>query len=234
MRGLGALPEFEVHNEGDRRAFRVYQLRPDPVIREIVIASRHRYVLFKSLCETHRVVELLDELGTLRHPRALWAYRDVEGRVRSAVTKFGSTASDALRAIAAGMGDELWQAQGLSEDSLRLIRSIDWDAATPADGVALLWYVRNRLFFEQRVHTRPDVLLVSYNELVRAPEPTMRAVCCFLDVEWNPVVAAHIDRRALGSKPPVVLQPEIRARCDALAVELDEAARAALAAVGQT
>lgn len=231
VRGLERLPEFEVYNEGDRRAFRVYRLRPDPVIRDIVLRSRHRYVLFKPLCETHRIGQLLDGLGTPRPPRALWAYRDVDGRTRSAVTKFGSAASNALRAIADGTGDTLWQAQGLSDDSLRLIGSIDWDAATAADGAALLWYVRNRLFFETGADARPDVLLVTYNELAHTPEATMRAVCRFLEVEWSPVVAAHIDQRAAHGKPPVVLDPEIRARCDSLAAALDKAATARLAAV---
>jgi hypothetical protein len=230
VRGLETLPEFEVHNEGDRRAFSRYRLRPDPVIREIVLASRHRFVLFKPLCETHRIVELLDGLGTPRRPLALWAYRDVDGRVRSAAAKFGSTASDALRAVAEGRGGHLWQGEGLSEDSLGLIASVDWDEATAADGIALLWYVRNRLYFERGVDTRADVLLVPYGDLVRTPEPTMRAVCRFLGVRWSPAVAAHIDGRSLGRKPPVVLHPEIRSRCDALLVELDEAARPRLAA----
>jgi lipopolysaccharide/colanic/teichoic acid biosynthesis glycosyltransferase len=226
VRGLGALPEFEIHNEGDRRAFERYRLRPDPVIREIVKRSRHRFVLFKPLCETHRLTQLLDELATPQSPKALWAYRGVDGRVRSAVTKFGPAASDALRAIAGGSGGALWQALGLSVDSLRLIGSLDWNAATAEDGAALLWYVRNRLFFEQQVDRRHDVLLLSYTELTRSPKETMRGVCDFLGAEWRPAVSAHIDARAARSKPPVELHPEIRVRCDALESALDEAAAA--------
>src|SRR3954449_6521663 len=47
VRGLEESPEVEVHNENDGAAFDRFLLRPDPVIRRIVLESCHRYVLFK-------------------------------------------------------------------------------------------------------------------------------------------------------------------------------------------
>ena len=64
VRSLEGSPEFEVHNENDQLAFDRFLLRPDPVIRSLVGASPHRYVLFKPLCDSHRVDRLLDGLGT--------------------------------------------------------------------------------------------------------------------------------------------------------------------------
>ena len=88
-RGLDIAPEFEVHNENDREVFDHFLLRDDAVVRRIVLASRHEYVLFKPLCDSHRVDHLLDTLDTPSPGRAIWAYRDVDGRARSAVSKFG-------------------------------------------------------------------------------------------------------------------------------------------------
>jgi hypothetical protein len=217
------LPEVETYNEGNRVAFDRYRLRPLPVIRGLVTCSRHRLVLFKPLLDSHALPDLLDHLETPMSPRAIWAYRDVDGRVRSALSKFGANALEAMRAIAERRADGSWQAQGLSPQSLELIRSIDWDDASVADGAALLWYVKNRMFFEVGLDRRHDVLPVSYGALVRDPGCTMRAVCGFLDVPWRPSASAHIDRRS-AVKPAVLLDPRIRSLCDGMMEQLDAVA----------
>src|SRR5207248_1518559 len=135
VRGLEASPEVEVRNENDSKAFERFRLRPDTVLRQIVLASRHRYVLFKPLCDSHRVDELL-ALHTPTSGRAIWAYRGVDGRVRSALAKFGDANLRVLTEIAAGRGGDRWQAQRLSRESLDLIRSFDWPAVSPASAAA--------------------------------------------------------------------------------------------------
>jgi hypothetical protein len=224
VRGLANLPEFETYNEGNRVAFDRYRLRPQPVIRDLVMRSRQRFVLFKPLLDSHAVPDLLDRLDTPMSPRAIWAYRDVDGRVRSALSKFGANALEAMRATAEGRADGSWQAQGLSPESVELIRSIDWDDASAADGAALLWYVKNLMFFEAGLDRRDDVLPVSYGALVRDPSRTMRAVCGFLDVPWRPSTSAHIDRRSAFTGLAVTLDPRIRTLCDGMMEQLDAAA----------
>jgi hypothetical protein len=226
-RGLGTLPEVELRNEGDRAAFRRYRLRPDEVVRDVVARSGQGFVVFKPLLDIHRVPGLLTGLGSASPGKVLWAHRDVDGRVRSALSKFGPAARDALHEVAAGRAPAAWQAQGLSEHSLEVIRSVDWARAEPADGIALLWYVKNRLFFEHGLDGRPDVLLVSYGDLVGEPVETSRAVCRFLGAEWRESVCSHIDRRAAKRREPVVLQPRIRELCDELAARIEAAAATA-------
>src|SRR5919202_3856242 len=112
------------------------------------------------LCDSHRTPELLDDVGLSPAPLALWAYRSVDGRVRSAVAKFGTDNLRILRDLAAGRGHERWQAQRLSADSLELIGSFDWATMSPASAAALFWYVRNRLFFELGLDRREDGVLL--------------------------------------------------------------------------
>jgi hypothetical protein len=225
VRGLEERPEVEVHNENDRAAFERFRLRPDPVVRKIIGASRHRHVLFKPLCDTHRVDELL-ALDTPRPGRAIWAYRGVDGRVRSALAKFGDTNLRVLTEIAAGRGSETWQAQRLSRESMELIGSFEWPAMSPASAAALFWYVRNSLYFDLGLDSRDDVLLSSYDALVAAPEAGTRAVASFLGLEWDPSLAAHIERRDGENAAPLELDPRVRRVCDELQERLD-----ALAAV---
>jgi hypothetical protein len=225
VRGLERSPEFAVYNENHRAAFSRFQLRPDPVIRGLIERSRHPYVLFKPLCDTHRTPELLDGLGLRRAPRAIWAYRSVDGRARSAVAKFGDVNLRVLRELAQGGGRTRWEAQRLSPESLQLIASFDWDRVGPLDAAALFWYVRNRLFFELDLAGRPDVLLVSYDVMVTRPEAEMTRICEFLGVTYDRRLISHVQPRPAGRAEALRLDPRIRACCDELAARLEAAHR---------
>jgi hypothetical protein len=223
VRGLERSPEFEVRNENDDDAFQRFLLRPDPVIRTLVEESGHRYVLFKPLCDSHRIGAILDGLGTPSPGRAIWAYRDVRGRVRSAVQKFGPANLDALRRIAGGEGDRMWQAGGLSPERLELIRSFDYGEMTPESAAALFWFLRNSLYFDEGLDTRSDVALASYGATVAGPEQAMRALCDVLDFPYQPALIAHIDARSSRPAAPLELDPRVAELCDGLEARLDAA-----------
>jgi hypothetical protein len=232
-RGFERRPEFEVHNENSRRAFERFQLRPNPVIRDIVARSGHRFVLFKPLCDSHRTTELLDHLGTVSPGRAIWVFRSVDGRVRSAIAKFGPTNLRVLSEIAAGRGDGLWQAQGLSNESRDFIRSIDYAHLSPESAAALFWYVRNSLYFELGLHERDDVMLASYDSLLRDGSAVMRVLCRFLDLPYDPDLVAHVDSARSPDQSRLAIEGGIRARCDELAERLGVAEREKRAAFGE-
>ena len=225
VRGLDQDPRFQVYNENHRAAFSRFQLRPDPVVRQLIERSRHPYVLFKPLCDSHRTADLLDGLGLRRAPRAMWAYRSVDGRARSAVAKFGDSNLRMLRELAAGEGRDRWEAQRLSPDSLQLISSFDWARRSPLDAAALFWYVRNRLYFELGLAERSDVLLVSYDALIADPEAEMSRICGFLDLPFDRRLVAHVEGRGGGGDASLELHPRIRERCDELTGQLDAAHR---------
>jgi hypothetical protein len=220
VRGLEASPEFEVRNENDRETFARFRIRMDRVV-PVLSASRHHYVLFKPLCDSHQATFLLDGLPTPRPGRVIWAYRDVDGRARSAVAKFGDTNLQVLRQIAAGGGADRWEAQGLSDASRALIASFDWERRTPHDAAAVFWLVRNSLYFELGLDRRDDVTLASYEALVDDPEMAMQDLCRFLDFPYGPQLIAHIDRRARAPRPPIELDLAIRRHCDEMRERLD-------------
>ena len=235
VRGFETSPSFDVCNENDARAFVRFRLRPLPDLRALIGSNDHRAVLLKPLAESHRIVELLDGLGTPTAPRAIWAYRGVDGRVRSAVAKFGPNNLLALRAIAEDRHDRDWSVDGpaqeivdtirdgLSGANLELVRSFDYDRLDAAAGAALFWYVRNSLYFELALHARDDVVLSSYDSMVGNPEPTMRTLCRFLAHPFSEDLIAHVDTRS-AMPPRVTLPDEIRRRCDELEIRLAVAA----------
>ncbi len=230
LRGLGVTPEVEVHNENDGRAFDRYRLRANETIEAIIERSGHSHVLFKPLCDSHRTDELLDALRTRTPGKAVWAYRDVDGRVRSAIAKFGDGNRQVLREYAAGSNTTRWHVQRMSPDTAALVRSFDYDTMTAESGAALMWYVRNRLYFDLGLDLRTDVHPVSYNSFVEAPETTMRALCAFLELPYSCALVAHVSARAPTHAGALDIDPRIRAACEQLRARLDAAALQAIEA----
>jgi hypothetical protein len=228
VRGLERSPQFEVHNENDRRLFLRYELKSMDKVREIVRTSRARFVLFKPLCDSHRADQLLDDLGTTMPARAIWAYRGMEGRVRSSLSKFRDHNLTVLGDIAAGRALDRWQARGIRPDTMELIRRFDWDRMTPASASALFWYVRNRLLFDLNLTDRPDLVVVRYRDLVKTPRDAFEPVVNLLGVRWSNGFVAHIDGRessASRPKPPLPIDARVRDICAELEERLDDVAR---------
>jgi hypothetical protein len=222
LRALGASGEFEIRNENDGAAFDDFMLRDDKVVERLVRDGRQRFVLFKPLCDAHRTDELL-ALPTATPGRAVWIYRSVDGRARSAVAKFGDANRRALADIAAGRAGDAWQAQRLSPETRQLIAGFDYSSMTPESAAALFWLARNRLFFELGLHEREDVLLSSYDQLLAEPDATIRRLCDFLGAECDPRMIPEVAARRPTDR--LDLDPRIRAACDELEHRLGAALR---------
>ncbi len=220
-RGLGMAAQVEVHNENDSRAFERYKLRPASVIESIIATSRHSHVLFKPLCDSHRTDELLDDLKTATPARAVWAYRDVDGRVRSALAKFGDGNRRVLQEFADGSNTERWHVQRMSRETTELVRSFDYSTMSAASGAALMWVVRNRLYFDLGLDRRFDVLLVSYLAFLNDPAATMRQLCGFLDFPYTASLIEQVTTRAPTYREPLDIDPRIREQCSVLADRLE-------------
>ena len=212
--------EVAVYNESmDSRAFSSFALRSDEVIRELVSRSRHRCVVFKSPLDSHRVVHLLAELGTPSRGRAIWAYRSMEGRVRSLLAVWPESNWRALRDVAAGVSR--WEGSGLSEEQLALVRSFDYDRMTPDSGAALHWYLRNSFFFELDLYQRPDIALVSYERMIDDPARFLEMLCAFVGISYDSRMTRGIGRRPDPIGRHLDVDPRIRELCEALEVRLD-------------
>lgn len=227
--GLEMAPDVWVYNEGNRRAFRNFRLRPLPRIDELIARSRSRIVVFKPLCDSHRIGQILRDVSSARQPRALWAWRDVEGRVRSTLAKFPTSNLDVIRAWAAGEADDHWQVQGLSEHSRAFLTSLDHERMSPGTAAAAFWYVRNRLYFELGLDRHPDAMSVSYDLLMRDPARCMRAITAFCEIGYRPELVAHVNP-SLSSRhrrEDLDIDPRVLERCHDLTDRLLQATTAA-------
>lgn len=230
VRGLERAPEVEAHNENDRAAFSRFRLRSPDVVEALVRGSAHELVLFKPLCDSHDVVDLLARHSRPGHPaRAVWVYRDPDGRARSAVAKFGDNDRVVLEAINSGDGSGLWQAQRLSPAVLATLASFDVAALSPESASALFWWARNSLFFDLGLDRRDDVVLVSYRQFVADAAAQLRPVCDLLGFPARPSLVEHVDARAGTTVRREEIDERVRVLCDELEARLDAVAARDLA-----
>jgi hypothetical protein len=230
LRGLDAAPEIEVRGENDKTVFFRYRLRSPEVLRSTIARSRHAIVLVKPICDSQRVPELL-ALSGVAPGRAIWAYRDVDDRARSEVSKFGDANLRALRQIAAGQGESIWQGELLGPEAVALVASFDYDPESPTcmspdTAAALFWVVRNGLYFGLGLDARPDVMLSSYDALVADPEASMRELCDFIGFPCRPALWDHVEARTSHARRPLDIDPRVRELSDAMAARLEAARRA--------
>jgi hypothetical protein len=219
---LGRLPGVETYGESDPRAFESFRIRGPEIISGILRASRSRAVVFKPLCDSHRTASLLEQLGpTISPPRAVWVYRSPDDRIRSSVARFGDSNLQVLRRIAEAGDLTSWQAGGLSNDRIALLRSFDYDHLSAESAAGLFWYVRNSLYFDDGLDRRQDVTLCSYDAFVASPDPSMQALCRFLGLKYDKASVRRV--RASPSRPALALDERVRTLCDEMIKQLDTA-----------
>lgn len=185
--------EFDVFREISD-AMLNFRIKEDSVIRGLVARSHHRYAVFKPLTDSHRAKEFL-----MFTPKAyvIWMFRRVEDRANSAVIKSGTHNLEVLRGIADGSGLDRWQALGISEQVRRLVASYDYSQMTPHDAAALMWYVRNSLFFTLGLDKEENVLPLAYEDFVADPQQVMLSICDFLGASFDPEMVSVVHARSV-------------------------------------
>jgi len=209
---LGHSPQFENLGESDQRAFSSYSLRDIGTVRQLIRDCPYRYIVLKPLKDSHRVRELLDLEPA---GKALWAFRSYLDRVNSAVRQFGRHPLSVFQAMMEGRTDA-WQLQGMSSDVERVLRSVRVSELTAHDGAALMWWVRNSLFFSQSLAIESRVRLWSYDRFVKDPETELRIVLEFLGGQFSPYMLDGVHGHSIGKEEQPALRSDIASLCASL------------------
>ncbi len=210
---LDHVPEVMTFSEGSAPYFRGVLLEPLPRVEALLRRSPFPVVALKPICETHRVLELLDRFPDAR---AIWIFRHYPDAVNSASVKWTS-GTEAVRRLAAGdLQGAGWRAGGLTPEKLDVVRRLYDDRMSLHAANALMWYLRNDLYFDLKACDRPDVLLVRYEDLVSEPKDAFVRVFGFLGLQPPPgfessVYGSSVSRRGFPEIPT-----EIKALCDGL------------------
>ena len=214
---LGRSPEIENLGESDARAFTDYFLRDDDTVERLIRKAPYRMMIFKPLKDSHRVDDLL-AIGS--NAKAIWAYRNYWDRINSAVKHFGKHPLDVFARYNRGEG-AAWQLSAISAEDARLLAQFDIDRLSEFDGAALMWYIRNSLFFNQRLEDNDRVFLWSYDEFVSDPATELKPLTHFLGTHYYPYMTRKVHSRSIGKDSRPQLNPRIEELCDSMLERLE-------------
>jgi hypothetical protein len=218
---LGRSPQIENLGENDQRAFQYNSLRGIKTIDRLIQKSPYRHIVFKPLKDSHRALELLQ----LRvDSRAIWLFRNYADRVNSAVKLFGRHPLDVFQNYK-NTGTVSWQLQCLEREDGDLIRGMNLDSLTEYDGAALMWYVRNKLFFNLNLCANPSVYLLSYEAFVSKPLDEMRSLTEFLGSDFSAKMVEGVHGESLRKSEPPNIRPDIEKLCTDLYKRLEATPR---------
>lgn len=204
--------QTDVYHETDPRAFDQYLMREPAVIRQLVQRSPAECFVIKALCELDR----LPMLATAFAPaKIVWIVRDYNDVVNSARVSFKSLPGDMTR-LAADRDGADWRGRGMSDATHVLLRRLYTPGSSADTAIALFWYLRNILFFEQGWDRDPRVLLVRYERLVTQPEQEFRRLFTFLGLRYAPRISRHVFAHSIGRRETPAIAPEVRAVCEDL------------------
>lgn len=202
----------DVYHERDTRAFKDYVMRQPKVIRKLAENSRAPVFVIKSLCELDRLPALMEEFAP---SRLVWIVRDYRDMINSALVSFPSLPRSMAQIYADRTAAD-WRSRGLSDATYGIIRKLYRPGIDDASAVALFWYMRNVLFFENRFDRMPNSALTLYEPLVTEPDQELRRIFEFLELEYSRSISRHVFASSIRRRPAPAIDPEIDAVCTEL------------------
>jgi hypothetical protein len=210
LQALDCSPEIATFSEGVSPYFDRVLLQPLDRVERLLQRSPFPVVALKPICETHRVHELLDRF---EGSKAIWIFRDYRDTVNSVSVKWRS-GRDVLGRLANGV--VTWRSGGLSREKINLVKRLYRDDMTLHEANAVMWYLRNGLFFDLNAHERPNILLVRYEDLVTDPYNGFARLFDFVDLPAPRDYGSLIRSSGVSKKPFPEISAEIRSLCEEL------------------
>lgn len=205
-------PDADVYHETDDDAFVDYELKDDAEVRRLVARSNGSHAVFKSIADSNRADELLAQHAG---SRAIWIYRRYQDAVNSAMEKW-SEHNEYLRLVLEEPERARWRRRNLSDGDLALIRSHYERRLSEPSARALIWYIRNRVYFNLALQSRADVMLINYEELVTSPRQHLRAAFDFVGLPFQDRFFEHVSTASIRKEAEPAIDHQVARLCDEL------------------
>jgi hypothetical protein len=210
--------ETDVYHERDTRAFDNYRLRGWNVIHHLSDTSHARYVVIKALCESDHLHDLLAEFAPAR---AVWMIRNYEDVVNSMLVSFPNHARK-IENIVTGRNPGDWVVQNMSPDTRALIRKLYHPEISDTSAAALIWYLRNVLYFDQGLEDDRRVRLIRYENAVTEPQISFKRLFDYLELAYSPRLVKYVSASSIKRRSEPDIEPAIREECEQLDMKFNE------------
>lgn len=211
--------QTDVCHESDSRAFEDYQMRPGAVIHRLVDDSNASHFVIKALFELQEFGKLLADFAPAK---ALWLVRNFDDMVNSHLRTWSGCPAT-IGNIVADRNSAGWRGLGMSDSTHALLKDLYSPQINDASAVALFWYFRNILFFEQAFEDNQNVMPIRYESLVTEPRANFARVFEFLGIAYAPRLTRTVFASSIRKNPVPDIDPEIRSLCEGVLARFDAA-----------
>lgn len=209
---LNRCNDTECYLENDNEAFYNYLLRDLDCISELINSSKAKVVIFKSISDSQNVSNFLDRFPS---GKAIWTFRHYYDVVNSSLRNFHEHRKYLYYMLyepqIAG-----WRLQNVTTEHFDLVKKYYNLGIDDASSRALIWYLRNSLFFQQGLDTDERVMLTQYEKLVSVPVQSFEIVFKFLNIVNNDRASDIAFSTSINKNRTPVINPEIKQICNEL------------------
>jgi len=206
-------PEIAVYDESrNSSSFLDFRLRSLDITEKIISENPFPTACFKPLADSHIATQLLE-----RFPSAffIWALREYRDVANSFLRKFPH-ATRAIRLVCAGKKGGGWFQEGISAETAHILRNLPWQDFSDYDFACLVWWARNRLYFEQNLEKESRVLLMRYEKMVKNPEESLKEITAFIGIPFSKQMTRYIHARSISRFSYPEISTPVRNMCDDL------------------
>lgn len=189
-----------------------WELKPFPEIEVLLKRSKAKICIFKPLEDTHRVLEMLDNFDG---SKAIFIFRHYADVVNSSMRLgWGDHLKQYIENINDGVPFKYSGPLNLSDENVKLVRDLCHKDISAESSSALVWYLRNSIYFDYHLKENPRVLLVQYERLVKNPEEEMKHILAFINLGFTNAVLYNITNKNIKKEPPPKVEEEIKILCE--------------------
>lgn len=196
------------------------RLKPFDQLKEDFHRNKAPYLVLKPLVESQNA---LDMLNYFPNAKGLWMYRDYKDVVQSGLRRFntGVGLRDLKHII--DRNPQNWRSEHVSEEVRSIVLEHYSEDMSMFDAVALFWFVRNQLFFEQNFDQDHRVLICQYEELVQFPNRMISQIYDFMEMDYSKKdnFTQEVNVKSVGKGESVEISPKIEALCEGILKKLN-------------
>ena len=167
-------------------------------------------VAAKPLVESASATALMDAAGPVK---AVWMLRHYRGVARSNVSRFG--VDNPYRDLQPIRSRDVldWRYKGTTEETLETVTALMRRSLTPLDAAALFWWIRNQIYFDQRLWKDSRIRILRYERACNQPGEVIRSLSTHIGLALpSGSIASRV--RAQPSPPETgELDPDIERLC---------------------
>lgn len=215
--------DVDRYAENHRAAFVDCRIEGKPVRDRLLLGSSAKRVIFKPVCDSHRVAELL---SAHECARAVWVYRDYRDVANSAVQRWGKMNRDWVQELARGRGDwgrRQWNRELITPERQEEVEAFCDEDLTPYGAAAIFWYLVNCTFFDQRLADTSNITITRYEDIVTRPRSEFQRLCGFFGITFSDEMVDKIFSPSLQKRQSdLPIAPRIADACEEVLERLEK------------